>query len=234
MPRVIVLGISLLVLSGLFALITGYLQWYVLRPYTRQSRWWILVPLMGLSAMGVFVGLRFSGVVYFDLELMTRGFWPTTEALCFCLLKRKWIPEHFIAQSSLALAPDLTNYWQLQKLQDTLYRTISKLWNTDLETSLGTLSYLIGSDRLGIIIAVDPLDQLSADQITQTPLATIGSSAAPTTPLAKFQLTFIPPGTIRLASWRGVPLIGLGVTIYAIIFGMSLLLTWLQMRQLLY
>src|SRR5437762_11844812 len=62
-PSYIGLGIALLYFGVVFAfmygaadgLIVGLLQWFVIRPYVRESYWWALINVLAIAAAGAVV-----------------------------------------------------------------------------------------------------------------------------------------------------------------------------------
>ena len=59
---VLVIVIFCILLIGA-VFISGYLQWYVLRPYVTNARWWVFIPFIAVAA----------GVILLLLEFLTRG-----------------------------------------------------------------------------------------------------------------------------------------------------------------
>jgi hypothetical protein len=214
--------------------IVGYLQWYVLRPYVTKARWWILIPFIAVLAGGGLFIIEFlsSGLLRFNRNVLNMTMLPITQAIGFCILKKRFVSEHPTLQSPLALATDIVNYWDVQKLQKILYTRISRIWKTDIRTSIGQLTYLIGVNHSGAMI-YEPMNQASIDNVDRTPLPELASNpsfaASETeglTDFAKFHVVFTPPGTFQIYSWRGIPLIWLGVAVYSGIIGISILCVW--------
>jgi len=225
------LTFNLLALIGSF-FISGYLQWYILRPYITKARWWIFIPfiavLLGVFPFGLSVLTR--GLLPFNITVIQLTMLPATQAIGFCILQRKSISDHPIIQSSLALASDIVNYWEIKDLEKILYANISRIWKTDLSASIGQLTYLVGINHSGDIITYQPINHASIDNVDQTPLPELSSEPNGTaltvedlTSFAKFQVVFTPPGTVQIYSWRGIPLIWLGVAAYLGILGISFL-----------
>ncbi|MFB2980283.1 hypothetical protein [Microseira sp. BLCC-F43] len=234
----LLLVLTVILLTSIAAiLIYGYLQWYVLRPYVTQARWWILIPLIAVLSGGVplLLGFLTRGWLRFNLDVLSLTLLPTTQAIGFCLLKKKSVSQHPLLQSPLALATDIVNYWDIQRLEKILDYRISQIWKTDLRTSIGQLNYLVGVNWNGTVIAYEPMNQASADNVDQTPLPELASESSSVAwetealkGFAKFQVVFTPPSRVQISSWRGIPLIWLGVAVYAGILGISMLCAWLQ------
>jgi hypothetical protein len=231
------------ILSSILALatlpISGYLQWYVLRPYVDRARWWIWTPLIapvvvfGLSQILSFLsGNRVQIYGYLSDWMVV----PLIQALCFCLLHKR--RESSIAESALALAPDIVNYWDVQTLKQNLNQRISQVWKTDLTIAVKQLSYLVGVSRDGAIVCYEPVDQASMDNVDQTPLPELagrrsagvlepGNLTGSLTDFAKFQVVFTPPSSVQVQAWRGMPLVWLGVIACVSMIGLTLLLAFL-------
>lgn len=220
----------LALISSVF--IYGYLQWYVLRPYITQARWWIFIPfiavLLGIFPFGLSVLTR--DLLSFNITFIQLTMLPATQAIGFCILQKKSISDRPILQSPLALAPDIVNYWEIERLEKILYQNISRIWKTDLSASIGQLTYLVGINHSGDIITYQPINHASVDNVDQTPLPELSSEpngialkAENLTSFAKFQVVFTPPSMVQIYSWRGIPLIWLGVAVYLGIAGISIL-----------
>ncbi len=234
-----IVAIIIIVLAG------GCLQWYVLRPHVSPARWWILVPFVAAIVGGVPVALRtllpalslylsspnlILPIPPFNTDFINLTMLPASQALGFCALSRRSLDDRPILQTALAIAPDLTNYREIERIKKTLDTRISRVWKTDLEPAVGKLTYLVGVDRSCTQIAYEPIDRNSSDKIALTPLpelvesANYGAGAADrSTALAKFQVVLAPPGTVEIKSWRGIPLKWLAVATYMSIMAMSIL-----------
>jgi hypothetical protein len=236
-PLMITTAISFVITAISFALVAfGYLQWRILRPYVSKARWWIVTPLIAGAYVGlisfVFESIARSPVwsryslLMFNTEIIKLTGLVSVQAISFCLLRRKPRENPWL-NSPLALAPDISSYWDNQKLAKTLYRRISKAWETELEGS-EKLAYFVGVDRTGSITAYEPMNQTATEKIEQTPLsslvvpsATASSEVKSPPPLAKFKVVFTAPGSVNVVSYRGVPLVWLAVATYTVILGAS-------------
>jgi hypothetical protein len=230
--------VSLLVLIGTL-LISGYLQWFVLRPYVTKARWWILIPCIALLAGGIVFFMRFltSNWLKLDMLAIDLTLLPAVQGVGFCILKHKFAGQQTILQAPLALAPDIVNYWDIQRLQKILYRSISRTWKTDLGLSEGQLTYLVGVDDSGTKIVYAPMTQTAADNVSQTPLPECAIADRDNTlaaenlnRFAKCHVVFKPPSIVQIYSWRNIPLVWFGVVVYAGTIGMSILSTWVRSR----
>ncbi|MEQ9622348.1 hypothetical protein [Coleofasciculus chthonoplastes] len=219
-------------------LIYGWLQWYVLRTYIINARWWIFIPLIaGLATIFISVlgglpyYLGFSPDVWlrFNMTIINQTLLPATQAIGFCLLKKKSVSEQTLLHSPLALATDIVDYWDVKKLEKILYASIEQRWKTNLSTSIGKLKYLVGVNRNGSMIIYEPMNPVSSDNVEQTPLPELASDSSYATfedehitGFAKFKVAFIPPGMLQVYSWRSIPLLWLGLAVYGGIIGMSM------------
>lgn len=220
--------VTLITTIGTFLMI-GYLQWCVIRRYVANGRWWILMPSTVVMIVAVVYLLRHltHNLFSFNQDIVSMTMLPATQAIGFCLLKRKIVNGQPIDQSLLALAPDLVNYWEIKKLEKKLRSRIRKIRIADLETAK-KLTYFVGINQTGEIVAYEPLDQDSANLVQQTPLPQLAENthnqnyhAEDFTSFAKFNITFTPPGIVHSYSLRGVPFVWLGIAIYSIIILIS-------------
>jgi hypothetical protein len=232
--------------------ISGYLQWYVLRPEVRQARWWIFLPLIAAIVGGIPIVLKtlsstlslYSSspnlllpIPPFNTDFIKFTMLPAIQALGFCALNRKSLDDRPILQTPLAVATDITNYWEIRRIKKALENRISRIWKTGLEPTVGKLIYLVGVDRTGTQIAYEPIDRTSSDNIDLTPLPELVESSKyategvdRSTAFAKFQVVLAPPGTVEIKSWRGIPLKWLAAVIYLSIMGLSLLVTMVSIQ----
>ncbi len=225
-----------------------YLEWYVLRPHVAPARWWILVPFLATIVGGVPIVLKSLILILspnlslllspFNSSFISLTMLPAIQAIGFCALKKKSSDDRPILQTPLAVATDITNYWEIERIKKTLDIRISRIWKTDLEPADGKLTYLVGVDRNCTQIAYEPIDRNSLDNIALTPLPELVESsnylagaAALSTAFAKFQVVLAPPGTVEIKSWRGIPLKWLAVATYMSIMGMSILVTMVEIQR---
>jgi hypothetical protein len=242
LPIIFIVGGIIVTVFG-----SGYLQWYVLRSEVRQARWWIFVPLIAAIVVIVPSVLRYlitlaSPALSLLLPPLDSYFiglvmLPAVQAIGFCALHKKSSDDRPILQTPLANAPDLNDYWEIERIKKTLGTRISRVWKTDLEPAVGKITYLVGVDRSCTQIVYEPIDRNSLDNVALTPLPELVESsnyaaraADNSTALAKFQIVLAPPGTVEIKSWRGIPLKWLAVAVYLSILGVSILVTMLEMR----
>jgi hypothetical protein len=251
-PWPVVISISALGAS-VVTLIYSCLQWYIIQPYVKRVRWWIfLIFLAFLIALGV-SGLHYfitsslmgstsnpwSRAFFSLIHKFTRYLTPilmsTAIAFGFCCLKQKPAQEHPISESRLATSTDISDYWQLKKLREILYLNISKRWQTELSPDSPPLRYLIGVDQGHTPMVYEAMNPVSLELVDQTPLPELFVPQSQTslkdsvpTALAKFQVTFTPPASVNVVSVRGIPLFWLGMMVFAMVLGLSILSVLLE------
>ncbi|NES19133.1 MAG: hypothetical protein F6K41_09410 [Symploca sp. SIO3E6] len=217
-------------------LICGYLQWSILRPYVINAQWWVFVPAISVVLSSIIIFLRlysihFNYSIRLDLAYVSLIL-PATMAIAFCILRKKSTKKNNTFNDYLALAPDIVDFWEIQELSQKLYQRISKIWLTDLGMSIGKLSYLVVINRSGNIILFQGMNQRSIAHVDETPLPQVASNSSyedlvvgeTVTEVAKFQVEFTPPSQIAIHSWRGIPLFWLGITTYAVIIAMGVVI----------
>jgi hypothetical protein len=236
-PIVLLLVVSLATSIG-SSFLSGYLQWFVISPHVKKARWWILITLFATLVFGALSILVVSTPSWlpFNRNVFKATILPATQAIGFCLLKKKSVN---ILQSPLALAPDIVDYWDIKRLQKILYMNINRLWKGDLSMSAGQLTYLVGVSRSGAVVTYEPMDPTSTDNVDQTPLPELAIApheepmeAETLTAFAKFQIVFMPPGILQIDAWRGIPLTWIGLAVGVGIVGVSILSAWLQIDLL--
>lgn len=204
---------SSLILS---AFICGYAQHYVISPYIRRFRWWLWVTLIsvGFQVMGIFLVMfayAYLPTLQINYKILFSAGIAAIQAIAFCCLYRKSSLNESENPTlhpafNLAAAPDMSDFWKIRRVQQDIERKILKVWATDLNGN-HDLTYSIGVSSVGIIVACVPQSQRAIDRITETPLSTLieDSEHSLNQPIAKFNLTFSPPGIAKLESWRGIP-----------------------------
>jgi hypothetical protein len=205
-------------------ILNGYLQWWILRRYVIHAKWWIFMPLsigviLALISYLPFLLINIPGAFLpIKINILRPSIFPIAQAICFCLLQRKKVGEQNMQQSPLALAADVTDYWQTQNLKRQLDTKIWRVWLTDLETTT-TLNYLVGISDRGEI-RYEPIDQAAIDYVSQTPLPQLTENSnnldwnsQTSSRFAKFKVVFAPPGIVHIYAWRGVPLQWIVITI---------------------
>ena len=250
LPNLILNSALIFILSLGLVFVYGYLQWYVLRPYIHRARWWILLPFWKDLVFGIPALLSLIASNYLPANLSSAWFnlssWlftevlrltalPTIQAIGFCLLKRNRDEQVGIPQSSLASQPDILSYWKIRKLQKSLHVNISKKWGTDLSQSLRPLQYFVGISENGEVLEFEPTNSTASEHVSQTPLPQLVNSPANSDlavtdaiKLAKFNVIFIPPGVLKVQSWRGIPILWLSLFTFAAIIGTGALCKYFQ------
>lgn len=224
-------GILGVLLATLCAFWLGFAQWLVLREYARHSWKWIVVPpLAVLLAFALFTGSLLLSQMGFLLPLDARvlgaGALGTTQAIALCTLGKKAAGTSHSPPSLLETAPEMLDYGQVQALAEQLERRLNQAWNQEISSDR-PLVYQVGVDATGTIAAYEPLNQSALDHAQQTPLPDLlrppaepGDIETPL-PLAKFQIRFLPSGSLEIISWRGIPLlwIGFGMIVAVVLVG---------------
>ena len=232
--EIVIFSISMPIL---ILIISGYMQWYILRPYIAQTRWWIFIYLIAVPVFLALPILEYStnGFLRFNRDIVNLTALPMTQAIGFCMLDKKSINEHPILQSPLALAPDVVNFRDVQRLAKILDAKISRTWKIDLEMSIKQLNYLVGINENNSDIIYEPIDQFSLEQVDQTPLPELTNNLRVTalekedlTSVAKFKVIFSPLSEFQIHSWRGIPLLWIGVALYIGVVVISIFCAKLQ------
>ncbi|MEM8829314.1 MAG: hypothetical protein AAGE96_08160 [Cyanobacteria bacterium P01_G01_bin.19] len=225
----LIIGAEIIISIGL-ALLAGYLQWYVLRPYIVKARWWIFIPLTVMLVSGlIFILSAHSYFLIFDMGIVRLTIFPATQAICFCILHKKSLNDSQIMESPLAKASDVSDYWKVRKLRNILNKILFNRCRADRCTFTGKFKYLVGVSENDFAIAYEPMNQTSLDNIAQTPLLaaskcySINSNSKDTARMAKFQVEFSPFDDFKICSWRTLPLIWFGIIIYIAILLVSFL-----------
>jgi hypothetical protein len=224
-----VLIASTILLGGLImaVLMYGYLQWWAIHPYIKKSRWWILLPA-AVVLTAILLILTFNKIPFWlqwlkpDRDAINIALLPIVQSVSFCFLKKKQDSTHPVLNSSLALANEIVDYRSIQRLKRILYRSISDEWKADLEEVAGKLTYLVGINNSGNIIACEPMNQASIDHVWETSLPNLYSDpsileAEDSVKFAKFQVIFTPPGIIQIRSWQGISPLLIGVFMFIIV-----------------
>jgi hypothetical protein len=161
----------------------------------------------GFQTIGIFLIYYFSNNRHsFNSDIFPRSIVPIVQATGFCVLDRRTVSGGNVLSSPLALAPEILDYWDIQKLAKKLHKKIFKLWLTDLKRSTGKLSYDVGINYDGDIV-YEPVDQNSHDNVYLTPLpllvrqnSSINLEDETGQNFAKFKVVFVPPSTTQFHS----------------------------------
>lgn len=214
--------ISVTVSCFCFALL-GLAQLLALRQKLRASWRWAFVPVLGIFISKILL-LPFNFVQYHSYVWLAFLFHVlinpvvigaslgATEAISLSTLSRKASKinpsSDLTTDSFLTLVPEITDSRQIKILSQKLFSQINQAWKTET-TSVQELIYLVAMAKDGSIVAYQPINQAAVDYINQTPLADlVDTSSFPSPdgtyqePLARFQVLFIPPGSIKIRSWR--------------------------------
>lgn len=255
LPRVIIIFLSSI--GAIF--IYGYLQWYILRQYVTKAHWWIFIPFIAMLfivILAIILPLSFwvfsfgissslelltAGLLKFDIGIIQLTIFPATQAIGFCILRRKYVNDYPVFHSPLALSCDIVDYWEILRLEKLIYKRISQIWETDLEDSIEKLIYLVGVNLSSSKITYEPMNQASSENVDQTPLPRLANAcndfdlgSEEINSIAKFQVVFTPPGMVQISSWRGIPLLWIGVALYVAIIGINILCVLLKIDILHY
>lgn len=155
----------------------------------------------------------------------------TIQGLAICFFHRQY-PRHFSnldKSSAFASTPDFESYTQVQSAMKKAAAWINRLWQRDLNSSFD-LTYWLVVLFDGSIVAYYPTNQVSQDGIDSTPLSLLreNSAQSPNVNLdqtAKLQITFVPPGAIKINSLSGIPFSWLLLSAYVLLVIVSIGLT---------
>ena len=223
--------------SGLWVLITaccalwlGLAQWLFLRPFTRSNWWWMIVPAIAVfcaASFAVLSVLLLSAGVKLPLEInvLAAGILGLTQAIGLCSLKKRKVSLTIEDdESPLLLAPEIWNYPLVQTLAQQLHYRLNMAWTTE-HLNDDRLSYLVGVTATGAIAAYTPMNRPALEQLHEIPLPELiladRDKHQHTDPLARFEVTFLPSGSLHVLSWCGVPLPRVTLSMLTAIFGLS-------------
>jgi hypothetical protein len=209
-------ALRVLVAAGC-AIWLGVAQWLVLRHYTRHSQGWIWVPPIAVLLSSGFIAIGnllpyWNVVLPLEPSILAASILGTTQAISACLLQRKsGVAASDRAPHPVLSAPEILNYGVVQTLSRKLHRQVHQAWTNEHQND-EALTYLVGVTDEGAIAAYRSVNQAASEQAMHTPMAKLvipelvqRSDGGPQ-PLARFNLTFLPSGGLRIQPWRGVPL----------------------------
>lgn len=224
----IILNFFLAIIKIFCFVLLGLAQLLVIRQEVKCPWWWTFVPVMG-NLVGILVSLIFLlpfiftpqgySSIWFTVlvqplivPVILGGTMGATEAISLSTLSKKASNIKFssdlVPNSLLTLAPEITDSRQIKILSKKLFTQINQAWKTET-TSVQDLIYLVAMSQDGSILSYQPINQAAVDYMNQIPLADlVDTSSLPSPdrtyqePLAKFQVVFIPPGSIKIRSWR--------------------------------
>lgn len=212
-------GVIGAILGALCAIWLGLAQWLVLRQYAEPSWGWVFVPSIAILLSFILLASQWllstiKVVLPLNISVLGAGVLGMTQAIALSMLLRRHREMFFSPNSLLAIAPQIMDYGQVQLLGERLERQLNHAWNQEIAGD-HPLSYLVGVSQTGAIVAFEPMNQFTAENANLTPLpdlvspaSGLGSESLP--PLAKFQVIFLPSGSLELISWRGLPLFWIG------------------------
>jgi len=203
-------------LTALSATGLGFTQWLFLRPYTRSNLWWFFIPSLSvlLSSSFAFLSvlLLWAGVkLPLEVNVLAAGILGSTQAIAICNLKKRTVSvtlrEH---NSPLLIAPEILDYGLVHTLAQQLQRRLNSAWTTE-HLNDDSLTYLVGVTQTGAIAAYSPINLPAVEQVNEIPLPELTSAdrlrrQAFIEPLARFEVTFLPSGSLQINAWCGVPL----------------------------
>jgi hypothetical protein len=220
-------------------LISGLLQWIVLRRFVVSASWWIVLPLFSYYlTLGLNLQYYFGGAsLLYPLRLGIGVFLSTANVLVFsigfCFFiwsrgKQTRLDQHQNA-SPLASAPQINGFWQTSKLVNALKRRLSKAWQVELSYA-EPLSYLLGVDYSGTIIDCLPANQTAETFIDETPLPPLIMSADAEIdsqiPLARIQVSFDSLGHLQIRNCRSVSIVEMAAVLLLLGTFISIYPTW--------
>jgi hypothetical protein len=234
---ILYLPLSLGVVLGI-----GYFQKLILKPYVIDHWWWTFVPMICVLTGALFFAPYYV-LMFYQIQnpfLNTIVNWSlsvyltipmVTQALAFCLLRKRHSNEVDLQEASISLIPEIKNYRHVQRLKNQLYNQISKQWRTDLEPAIGPLSYLVAVNHDGEIKLCTALNPGAHTHIHETPLAEIANqiesdstALGNTGPVAKFNVMFKSPATLQVSSRQAISMKILIVGAYLVTILTSIIL----------
>jgi len=229
---VVVVASSLRVLlTTLCALWLGLTQWLFLRRHTRSNLWWLIVPSIAVllsSSFAILSILLLSAGVKLPLEInvLAAGILGTTQAIALCALRRKTVKLPLEDTTSpLIVAPELLDYNLIRALSRQLQQRLNTAWTSE-HLNDESLIYLVGVTQTGAIAAYTPVNAPAVEQMHEIPLPQLAIADQPkhtsqTEPLARFEVTFLPSGSLQILAWRGVPLRWVALSMMLIVLATS-------------
>ncbi|TAE55565.1 MAG: DUF4335 domain-containing protein [Nostocales cyanobacterium] len=119
-------------------------------------------------------------------------------------------PWRGYADTPKVVGEKITDTSTVKELEQKLYNTIRQNWSVT-PTFNRELQYRVAVNKIGVIADYEPLNQVAFDYFRETPLpqmfqSVYGSNVAAANnkePLAHFQVTFKPSGTLEVMPWEG-------------------------------
>ncbi len=224
-------------IAAMSALWLGITQWLLLRQYARFSSWWIGVPAIAVVLSSGFAALN-AGLpllqVHLPLEtsVLGAGVLGITQAIALGALRKKRSDFSISDRTSaLAIAPEIEDYQQVQRLGKQLHQRLNQAWISE-HLNEDTLTYLVGVTESGAIAAYKSLNTPAIEQLDQIPLPelfkadrsnykTSDYKPGKSDPLARFEVSFLPSGSLKVNSRSGLPLLSIALGMLAIMLAIS-------------
>jgi hypothetical protein len=221
------------------SLVSGLLEWLVLRRFVVSAAWWIALPLFSYYlTLGLDLQYYFGGAAILQsLRLDINTFLQTISILVFsiglCVLvwsrgQQTRLDQHMTA-SPLTSVPQINGLWQTSKLVAELQRRLTTAWQVELSYP-EPLIYLLGVDRNGTITDCLPANQTAETFIDQTPLPLLIAStdvAVDSQPsLARIQVSFDSLGHLQIRNCRSVSIVEMAAVLLLLGTFISLYPTW--------
>ncbi|EKQ69264.1 hypothetical protein OsccyDRAFT_1889 [Leptolyngbyaceae cyanobacterium JSC-12] len=218
-------------LTALCAAWLGMTQWLFLRQYTRSNFWWVGVPsiavLLSSSFTFLSVLLLTAGVrLPLATNVLAAGILGTTQAIAFCALKKKTVDVPLgDCTSPLVVAPEILDYGLVKTLARQLQRRLNMAWTSE-HLNDDALTYLVGVTQNGAIAAYTPLNSPAVEQLEEIPLPKLTNAdqakrTSSTEPLARFEVIFLPSGSLQVNAWLGIPLTWIAVSMMTAVLILS-------------
>ncbi|WP_421654519.1 hypothetical protein [Leptothermofonsia sp. ETS-13] len=219
------------ILAAISAIWLGLAQWLVLRQYARSGWGWVFVPPIAQVLSFILLSSSFllsmlQIPLFPHTGVLRAGVLGTVEAIALCALSKKFYQPPDVDSAGLASTPELLDYRRVQSLANQLKRQLNYTWNGEMNCDR-PLTYLVGVNEAGAIAAYEAMNQPAQDNVNQTPLPNLltvlpeRSETDPPQPLAKFQVAFLPSGSLEVISWRGIPLLWIGLGMLVAVYGVS-------------
>uniref|UniRef100_A0A832H374 Uncharacterized protein n=1 Tax=Oscillatoriales cyanobacterium SpSt-402 TaxID=2282168 RepID=A0A832H374_9CYAN len=218
-------------LTALCAVWLGLTQWLFLRQNTRSNLWWLGVPsiavLLSSSFTFLSVLLLTAGVkLPLATNVLAAGILGTTQAIALCALKKKTVDLTLRDHTSpLVVAPEIVDYELVKTLARQLQRRLNMAWTSE-HLNDDALPYLVGVTQNGAIAAYTPLNSPAVEQLEEIPLPELthadqAKRRSNTEPLARFEVIFLPSGSLRVNAWLGIPLTWVAVSMMTVVLALS-------------
>ena len=139
------------------------------------------------------------------------GGWTVGFNSTICNLKKRLVNvtlrEH---DSPLLVAPEIVDYGLVHALAEQLQHRLNSAWTTE-HLNDDSLTYLVGVTQTGAIAAYSPINLPAVEQVHEIPLPALTDADRlrrqdAIEPLAHFEVTFLPSGSLQINAWCGVPL----------------------------